>query len=131
MTIEKNVQDVQIKAVQKEAQDGSHGRVVALALLAGIAGASLALALAAALAWNWYLAPLKERISRTPPVVVVDFVKLAQQYPEGASTEEVEALMLKTNQALLKLRDAGYVVIDAQAVLAAPDDVLVTSELLN
>ena len=64
-------------------------------------------------------------------MVVVDFVRLAQQYPEGASAEEVEKLMRKTNAALLKLRDAGYVVLDAQAVLAAPDELLVTSELLQ
>ncbi len=100
-------------------------------LLAGLLGGIVGAVLAVGIGWYTLIKPMHHRLQQTPPVVVVDFVRLAQQYPEGASAEEVERLMRKTNTALLKLRDAGYVVLDAQAVLAAPDELLVTSDLLQ
>ena len=33
----------------------------------------------------------KERLNQSPPIVVVDFTKVAASYPAGASAEEVEA----------------------------------------
>ncbi|NJV02503.1 NgrC [Escherichia coli] len=53
-------------------------------------------------------ASIHQRLNQTPPVVVVDFAKVASAYPAGASQEEVERLMVKTNDAILKLKDAGY-----------------------
>lgn len=71
------------------------------------------------------------RLEQTPPVVIVDFVKVASEYPEGASQEEVEKLMLKTNNAIVKLKEAGYLVIDGSAIVSAPNDVYLPSEVLK
>ena len=72
-----------------------------------------------------------QRLNQTPPVVVVDFAKVASAYPAGASQAEVERLMVKTNDAILKLKDAGYLVLDASAVVGAPSDVYLPDEVLK
>lgn len=74
---------------------------------------------------------IDERFHKSPPVVVVDFAKMAMQYPEGATQEEVEKLMVKTNDAVVRLREAGYMVLDASAVVAAPEDVYFPEELVQ
>jgi hypothetical protein len=74
---------------------------------------------------------LEERLIKSPPIVVVDFAKMAMQYPEGASPEEVESLMMKTNEAVIKLREAGYLVLDAGAVVSAPEDVYLPEDFLK
>lgn len=66
-----------------------------------------------------------------PQIAIVDLVKIAKQYPEGASETEVNTLMVKTNNAILKLKEAGYLVIDSQAVLAAPEELKVDKELFE
>lgn len=76
-------------------------------------------------------AELDERLLKSPPVVVVDFAKMAMQYPEGATEEEVEALMVQTNDAVIRLREAGYLVLDAGAVVAAPGDVYLPEDLIQ
>lgn len=54
-------------------------------------------------------------------IIVVDFAKIVSGYPAGASIDEVELLMVRTNESILRLRDAGFLVIDSSAVLAAPE----------
>lgn len=76
-------------------------------------------------------ASLEERLLKSPPVVVVDFAKMAMQYPEGATPEEVEKLMVQTNDAVVRLREAGYLVLDAGAVVAAPEDVYLPEDLIQ
>jgi hypothetical protein len=39
--------------------------------------------------------------------------------------------MVQTNNGILKLKEAGYLVIDAGAVLAAPQDIIVDQELFK
>lgn len=80
---------------------------------------------------NEQISGLKERLNQTPPVVVVDFAKVASAYPAGASQAEVEELMVKTNDAILKLKNAGYLVLDASAVVGAPNDVYLPDEVLK
>lgn len=74
---------------------------------------------------------IQDRLNQTPPVVVVDFAKVASSYPSGASQEEIERLMVKTNNAILKLKDAGYLVLDASTIVAAPSDVYLPEEVLK
>ncbi|MBS9424207.1 hypothetical protein [Photorhabdus caribbeanensis] len=71
---------------------------------------------------------IQNRLNQSPPVVVVDFAKVALSYPAGASQEEIEKLMVKTNNAILKLKEAGYLVLDASAVIGAPSDVYLPEE---
>lgn len=76
-------------------------------------------------------ASIEDRLLKSPPVVVVDFAKMAMQYPEGATPEEVEKLMMQTNDAVVRLREAGYMVLDAGAVVAAPEDVYLPEDLIQ
>ncbi|CCW32422.1 hypothetical protein ABLA30_19770 [Xenorhabdus nematophila] len=80
---------------------------------------------------NEQTASIHERLNQTPPVVVVDFAKVVSAYPAGASPEEVEKLMVKTNKAILKLKNSGYLVLDASAVVGAPSDVYLPEEVLK
>lgn len=77
------------------------------------------------------MANINQRLNQTPPVVVVDFAKVASAYPEGASQVEVEKLMVKTNDAIMKLKDAGYLVLDASSVIGAPNDVYLPEDVLK
>jgi hypothetical protein len=90
--------------------------------------------LAAILVMGWFLnkrlTALEIAQPSTPPMVVVDFVELAKHYPQGASAEEVESLMAKTNEAIIKLQQAGYLVLDGQAVMVAPDNMYLPAEVL-
>ncbi|MDV5728064.1 hypothetical protein [Klebsiella pneumoniae] len=74
-------------------------------------------------------ASIHQRLNQTPPVVVVDFAS-GVGVSAGASGE-VERLMVKTNDAILKLKDAGYLVLDASAVVGAPSDVYLPDEVLK
>lgn len=66
-----------------------------------------------------------------PSLVVVDFVALAQRYSrEGASAEQVAQIMANTNRRVLELKARGVTVLDARAVLTAPDDLYLPVEQL-
>lgn len=66
-----------------------------------------------------------------PSLVVVDFVALAQRYSrEGASAEQVAQIMANTNRRVLELKAQGVTVLDARAVLTAPDDLYLPVEQL-
>jgi hypothetical protein len=74
---------------------------------------------------------LDERLMKSPPIVVVDFAKMAMKYPEGATQEQIEMLMVQTNDAVVRLREAGYIVLDASGVVAAPEDVYLPEDLVQ
>ena len=82
-------------------------------------------------ALNEQISAMQDRLNQSPPIVVVDFTKVAASYPAGASAEEVEKLMVKTNDAILKLKDAGYLVLDAGSVVGAPSDVYLPEDWLK
>lgn len=71
---------------------------------------------------------IKDQLSETPPVVVVDFAKISMSYPQGATEKELEGYMVKTKRSIEKLKKAGYLVLDASNVLAAPEDVYLPVE---
>lgn len=102
-------------------------KAVTLAAVLGAAGG---------IGGSYYLAAgqnnqIQARLHQTPPVVVVDFVRLATSYPDGASQAEVERLMVKTNDAIVRLKKAGYLVLDAGSILGAPDDVYLPAEAIG
>lgn len=61
--------------------------------------------------------------AQTPPVVVVDFYKIASSYSTEYSEKEVESLMVKVNDAIYKLKESGYIVLDASHLISYPEDV--------
>ena len=65
-----------------------------------------------------------------PQLVIVDLTQLASTYPQGATTEEVERMMIQANDSLARLSKAGYVVLDSSAVLTAPNNLFLAPDML-
>lgn len=58
---------------------------------------------------------------KSTPIVIVDLASLSASL-DGKTQPLVTAIT--------KLKDAGYLVLDANAVISAPDDLYLTAELL-
>ena len=65
------------------------------------------------------------RLSLVTPVFVLDRAKLIQSIPPNASQEQMAKIVDDWQGQAKKLSDAGYLVIDSTAVVAAPEDVYV------
>jgi len=62
--------------------------------------------------------PLREAIATRPPVLIADLAGALQGVPpDGAG-----AVIARHREAAERLADGGVLVLDAQAVLAAPED---------
>lgn len=62
-----------------------------------------------------------EQVSAQPAVLVVDFMAIAEKYPVDATDAEVERQIHQVHNAIQKLADAGYVILDSSNVLKAPE----------
>ena len=65
------------------------------------------------------------RLNMVTPVFVLDRAKLIQSIPPNASQEQMTKIVDDWQGQAKKLSDAGYLVIDSTAVVAAPEDVYV------
>jgi hypothetical protein len=65
------------------------------------------------------------RLNMVTPVFVLDRGKLIQSIPPNASQEHMAKIVDDWQGQAKKLSDAGYLVIDSTAVVAAPEDVYV------
>lgn len=83
------------------------------------------------LSWYLSLARVGEAAVR-PPIAIVDFSTLVLR-ADGAqrSPEEFNAQMLRVKRAVEKLRHAGFLVIDSQSVLGAPESLYVPMDRLE
>lgn len=70
---------------------------------------------------------VQEQLAMTPPTVVVDFGTLVNSYG-SAQGEALEQRMLETRNKVLALKEAGYLVLDAANIVAAPDDIYLPAE---
>ncbi len=101
---------------------------IAHAVLAGaFAGALVAGAL------SWYVAAqATEEAKLRPPAAIVDFAALVARGGETPrSAEDLDRRMLKVKRAVQKLRDAGFLVLDSQSVLGAPESLYVPVDRLD
>lgn len=73
---------------------------------------------------------IEDHQTNTPPMVIVDFVDMAQKLEESGG-EGVESNTDRIGAAVLKLREAGFIVLDAQAVLAAPQAMYLPQEFVE
>jgi len=80
---------------------------------------------------NKQISNINERLIQTPPIVIVDFAKMASHYPDGASQKKIDEMMVKTNNAIIKLKKAGYLVLDSGAVVSAPSDIYLPEEIIK
>lgn len=90
----------------------------------------LVVALAASLVSLVKINTVEKKLVHTPPVVVIDFVSLVDGYGDDLTPSELEERMLKTRDSVSALRDAGYLVLDAANVVAAPEELLLTESEL-
>jgi hypothetical protein len=65
------------------------------------------------------------RMNLVTPVFVLDRGKLIQSIPAHASPEQMAKIVDDWQGQAKKLSEAGYLVIDSTAVVAAPEDVYV------
>jgi hypothetical protein len=65
------------------------------------------------------------RLNLVTPVFVLDRTKLIQSIPPNANQEQMAKIVDDWQAQAKKLSDAGYLVIDSTAVVAAPADVYV------
>jgi hypothetical protein len=69
-----------------------------------------------------------QRLSMTTPVFVLDRAKLIQALPPNATADQMANAVADLKKLSAKLSASGYLVIDATAVIAAPDDVYVRQD---
>ena len=91
-----------------------------LAFFVGLAGG--------ALATNQLLKVPLQRLSLTTPVFVLDRTRLIRALPPNARPEQMAQAVEDWQRLALKLSNAGYLVLDSTAVIAAPDDVYIRPE---
>ncbi len=65
--------------------------------------------------------PLRDAIATRPPVLIVDVAAAL----DGIPPEDVGGAIADLETTAVRLADGGVLVLDAQAVLAAPEDVYV------
>lgn len=73
---------------------------------------------------------IDDMLVQRPPIVVADFASIAMNYPVNASEVEIQQLMVKTNNAFMRLSEAGYLVIDRSNVIMTPDEIVLPPEAI-
>lgn len=84
--------------------------------------AVVALALSAAAQWYQVVKISTQKPSVADSVVVVDFLQMAMLHEPGASEAQIEQAMVTVRDTIRDLGNAGFIVIDSQAVISAPRD---------
>ena len=69
-----------------------------------------------------------QHLSMTTPVFVMDRARLIRALPPNATPEQMAQAVENWQRLAFKLSNAGYLVLDSTAVIAAPDDVYVRTE---
>jgi hypothetical protein len=88
-----------------------------MALVLGLMGGTVA-------ATQMLKEPL-QRLNLITPVFVLDRTRSIQAIPPNATPEQMARTVEDWQRLATKLSDAGYVVLDSTAVVAAPDDTYV------
>jgi hypothetical protein len=94
--------------------------IVVMALILGLMGGTIA-------ATQMLKEPL-QRLNLITPVFVLDRTRLIQAIPPNATPEQMARTVEDWQRLATKLSDAGYLVLDSTAVVAAPDDTYVRPE---
>ncbi len=77
------------------------------------------------------LAQLNEELRLRPPVLVVNQLKLAADFKDSPTAQEVRTFLTQTNKAIEKFEDAGYLVLSSEEVVSAPADLMLTVDDVN
>ncbi len=71
------------------------------------------------------LAAVERQLALSAPIAVIDFAATVLALGPNATEQEIEHRLLATNQQIEKLMTAGFIVLDAQAVVAADEAMFV------
>jgi hypothetical protein len=91
-----------------------------MALVLGLMGGTIA-------ATQLLKEPL-QRLNLITPVFVLDRARLIQAIPPNATPEQMARTVEEWQRLATKLSNAGYLILDSTAVVAAPDDTYVRPE---
>lgn len=94
--------------------------IVLLAAAGGLLGGTLS-------AYQLLKVPL-QHLSLTTPVFVLDRARLVRALPPDATPAQMAQAVEDWRRLATKLSEAGYLVLDSTAVVAAPADVYVRTE---
>ena len=99
-------------------------------LIIGVCALTALTVIAFIVVWN-KVESFENQLMHTPPVVVVDFVQLVDSYGADLDPAALEKRMLQTGQKIEKLRQSGYLVLDAANIIAAPESLNIPFDVLN
>ncbi|UOA07362.1 hypothetical protein [Methylobacter sp. S3L5C] len=91
-----------------------------LAFVSGLAGGALAV--------NQLMKVPLQRLSLSTPAFVLDRSRLIRDLSPNATPEQMTRAVEDWQRLANRLSDAGYLILDSTAVLAAPDDIYVRPE---
>lgn len=85
------------------------------------------------LAAYFYLQPqinaVSDEVALRPPVIVVDMAKLAlDSVPVGSPKEDIQRHFARTQEAINKFKDAGFLVIPRENIISAPEDLMLSKD---
>lgn len=94
-----------------------------------LAAGALAVSITAGYFFHDRITSLEQQASGSE-VLIVDLGQMATMYPSGVSQSELDDMILRVNEVLHQLSDAGYIVIDRQQVLTAPPEYRLDSRII-
>lgn len=69
--------------------------------------------------------PIQRKLTLSSPIAVVDFGRAVLSLGPNATEQAIESRLQEINHQIAKLASAGFIVLDAQAVVRASDTVFV------
>ena len=94
------------------------------AVLLMLIGAAIGTGIGAGYAHSRFLA-LQQEIDRTAPIAIIQMKDFIEKMPGNPSKEDMKAVYRQYGAVVDRLSAAGYLVLDAQAVAGAPEDLYV------
>lgn len=70
----------------------------------------------------------KQEESIAPPILIVDYAQVLKDLPSDEA--ESDRIMIKTSDVIARFHDAGFLVLDAQSVIAAPSELYLPQEAI-
>jgi hypothetical protein len=117
----------QIQGKSESEHAGSNTKTITLAALAGAVLSQFV----TYVLYSPRIDELEYQNTIKPPVAVVDFMSMAREYPAGATDEQLNAGIQRANQAIRDLESAGYLILDAAHIVAAPQDIYLPPDIVR
>ena len=78
------------------------------------------------------LAGMRTQLEQRPPVVVIDMMQMALNAVEpGSNQEDIDRHFKQSQEAIVRLQEAGYLVLARENIVAAPKDLFVSQDDLQ